>query len=105
MNIPVYLFTGFLESGKTKFIQETLEDKRFHKNEKTLVLVCEEGVEEFEPSCRFGGCSHIAEPDCGVKAALEAGELSNVRYDNYRIIYKDLKNARPDYSKKKNSEK
>lgn len=50
MNIPVYLFTGFLESGKTKFIQETLEDKRFHKNEKTLVLVCEEGVEEFEPS-------------------------------------------------------
>ncbi len=61
--------------------------------------------EQFEPSCRFGGCSHIAEPDCGVKAALEAGELSNVRYDNYRIIYKDLKNARPDYSKKKNSEK
>lgn len=50
MNIPVYLFTGFLESGKTKFIQETLEDKRFHKNEKTLVLVCEEGIEEFEPS-------------------------------------------------------
>ena len=61
--------------------------------------------EQFEPSCRFGGCSHIAEPDCGVKAALEEGELSNVRYDNYRIIYKDLKNARPDYSKKKNSEK
>lgn len=61
--------------------------------------------EQFEPSCRFGGCSHIAEPDCGVKAALEAGELSNVRYDNYRIIYKDLKNTRPDYSKKKNSEK
>lgn len=50
MEIPVYLFAGFLESGKTKFMQETLEDKRFHKNEKTLVLVCEEGVEEFDPS-------------------------------------------------------
>lgn len=50
MEIPVYLFVGFLESGKTKFMQETLEDKRFHKNEKTLVLVCEEGIEEFEPS-------------------------------------------------------
>lgn len=61
--------------------------------------------EEHEPFCRFGGCSHIAEPDCGVKAALEAGELSKVRYDNYRIIYKDLKNSRPDYSKKKNTEK
>ncbi|MBQ1390039.1 MAG: GTPase [Clostridia bacterium] len=50
MNIPVFLFTGFLESGKTKFLQETLEDKRFHKNERTLVLVCEEGIEEFDTS-------------------------------------------------------
>ncbi len=49
-NIPVYLFTGFLESGKTKFVQETLEDKRFHKNERTLVLVCEEGEEEYDES-------------------------------------------------------
>ena len=38
--IPVYLFLGFLESGKTKFIQETLEDKRFNSGERTLVLVC-----------------------------------------------------------------
>ena len=45
-DIPVYLFTGFLESGKTKFIQETLCDERFNKGEKTLLLVCEEGVEE-----------------------------------------------------------
>ena len=50
MDIPVYLFTGFLESGKTKFIQETLEDKRFNgKGERTLLLVCEEGVEEYTP--------------------------------------------------------
>ena len=47
--MPVYLFTGFLESGKTKFIQETLEDKRFCNKEKTLLLVCEEGEEEYEP--------------------------------------------------------
>ncbi len=57
--------------------------------------------EEHEPGCRFAGCSHIAEPDCGVKAALEAGDLSRVRYDNYKIIYQDLKNMRPDYSKKR----
>ena len=43
---PVYLFLGFLESGKTKFIQETLEDKRFCSGENTLLLVCEEGIEE-----------------------------------------------------------
>ena len=54
MEIPVYLFTGFLESGKTKFIQETLEDRRFNKGERTLLLVCEEGEEEYEPS-RFSG--------------------------------------------------
>ena len=47
---PVYLFLGFLESGKTKFIQETLEDKRFDSGEKTLVLICEEGEEEYDPA-------------------------------------------------------
>ena len=47
--VPVYLFTGFLEAGKTKFIQETLEDKRFCNGERTLLLVCEEGEEEYEP--------------------------------------------------------
>lgn len=52
--IPVYLFTGFLEGGKTKFIQETLEDKRFNKGEPTLLLVCEEGLEEYAPE-QFSG--------------------------------------------------
>ena len=45
---PVYMFLGFLESGKTKFIQETFEDPRFSAGEKTLLLVCEEGAEEYE---------------------------------------------------------
>ena len=48
-DMPVYLFTGFLEAGKTKFIQETLEDKRFCNGERTLLLVCEEGEEEYAP--------------------------------------------------------
>ena len=48
-DIPVYLFTGFLEAGKTRFIQETLEDKRFCNGERTLLLVCEEGEEEYAP--------------------------------------------------------
>lgn len=47
---PVYLFMGFLESGKTKFIQETLEDKRFYEGEKTLLIVTEEGEEEYSPA-------------------------------------------------------
>ena len=46
--IPVYLFTGFLESGKTTFIKEILKDEQFIGNEKSILFLCEEGVEEFE---------------------------------------------------------
>ena len=46
-DVPVFLFTGFLEAGKTKFIQETLEDARFNNGEQTLLLLCEEGEEEY----------------------------------------------------------
>ena len=48
IQIPVYVFTGFLDSGKTKFIQETLEDPRFNKGERTLLLLFEEGEEEYD---------------------------------------------------------
>ena len=48
--IPVYAFTGFLDSGKTKFIQETLEDERFNAGERTLLLLFEEGEEEYDLS-------------------------------------------------------
>ncbi len=46
--IPVYVFTGFLDAGKTKFIQQTLEDPRFNAGERTLLLVFEEGEEEYD---------------------------------------------------------
>lgn len=48
MEIPVYLMTGFLESGKTSFILETLNDKQFSRGEKTLVIACEQGEVEFD---------------------------------------------------------
>ena len=48
--IPVYLFTGFLDSGKSSFIQETLEDPSYNDGTPTLLLVCEEGEMEFDPS-------------------------------------------------------
>ena len=50
MDIPVYLFTGFLEAGKTKFIKETLADPNFNDpSRKYLIIQCEEGEEELEP--------------------------------------------------------
>ena len=46
---------------------------------------------EFEPYCRFQGCSHISEPDCGVKQALAQGQISKLRYGNYVQLYEELK--------------
>lgn len=54
MEVPVYLFTGFLESGKTKMVHETMADKRFQNKERTLIILCEEGVEEYDVSAYSG---------------------------------------------------
>lgn len=48
MKIPVFVIHGFLESGKTRFAQETLEDEYFSGDEHTLVIACEEGIEEYD---------------------------------------------------------
>lgn len=48
--LPVYLFTGFLEAGKTRFIKESLADPKFNEGEPTLLVVCEEGIEEYDES-------------------------------------------------------
>lgn len=54
MKIPVYIFTGFLEGGKTTIIQESLSDQKFNSGEKTLVLMCEEGEAELDTSKFWG---------------------------------------------------
>ena len=46
---------------------------------------------DYEPYCRFQGCSHINEPDCGVKQALAEGKIHPVRYENYSMLYEELK--------------
>lgn len=45
---------------------------------------------QYEQYCRFTGCAHLSEPDCSVKTAVEAGEISKVRYHNYQLLYKEL---------------
>lgn len=47
-----------------------------------------------EKDCRFAGCVHVGERDCGVKAALERGEVSKSRYENYLLMYEELKSRR-----------
>lgn len=48
----------------------------------------------FEDECRFLGCVHVGERVCGVKEALKRGLLSQSRYENYLLIYEELKNKR-----------
>ena len=50
--------------------------------------------QEYESACRFLGCSHIHEPDCGVKQALAEGKISPVRYEDYVMLYEELKHSR-----------
>lgn len=50
--------------------------------------------EELQKECRFQGCVHINEPDCRVKAAINQGMVSQLRYDNYKQLYQELKDKK-----------
>ncbi|TYS91095.1 ribosome small subunit-dependent GTPase A [Rossellomorea aquimaris] len=52
---------------------------------------------EVSDDCKFRGCLHINEPKCAVKAAVEAGEIPNYRYDHYLTFHKEIKDRKPRY--------
>ena len=83
--IPVYVFTGFLDSGKTKFIQETFEDERFNAGERTLLLICEEGEEEYDISTYPHQNVYMATVD---QAAVNTKELAALakKYKVERVV-------------------
>ena len=62
--------------------------------EKEELQDCYPEFAAFEPYCRFQGCSHISEPDCGVKEALSEGKIHLVRYENYCQLYGELKDRK-----------
>ena len=74
--VPVYVVNGFLESGKTSFIQETLSDPYFSDGGKTLLIACEEGEEEYD--------RHILESYDTVMTVVE-GKAGNV-YVNEELL-------------------
>ena len=47
-DVPVYLITGYLESGKTQFLDFTIHQSYFQIPDKTLLILCEEGEEEYD---------------------------------------------------------
>ena len=55
--------------------------------------------EQYEDECKFLGCVHVNEPVCGVKEALKNGKISQSRYENYKLLYEELKeNEKRKYS-------
>lgn len=62
--------------------------------EKEELQDCYPEFAAFEPYCRFQGCSHISEPDCGVKEALSEEKIHPVRYENYCQLYGELKDRK-----------
>ena len=89
MKIPVYLFTGFLEGGKTTIIQESLNDQNFNSGEKTLILLCEEGIEELDPSQFWGQNVTIQVIDS--EDMITEGLA---HYENLRAEYEGMKGER-----------
>lgn len=51
--------------------------------------------EQYEPYCKFGGCNHIGERECGVKTAVEDLQISKSRYENYKMFYEEIKDQKP----------
>ena len=84
---PVYIFLGFLESGKTKFIQETLEDSRFAIDGKTLLLVMEEGEEDYE-TIKFANAENVDLVIIEDKSQLTEAYLTELqlRYGSDRVV-------------------
>lgn len=87
---PVFIFTGFLGSGKTEFIQDTLSNPEFGNDGRTLLLVCEEGELEYEPE-KFAG------PGVTTKYIRSEEELANLRklvigclYDRVVVEYNGM---------------
>ena len=48
----------------------------------------------YEEKCRFSGCAHVSEPDCAVKEAVEAGDISKERYESYLMLYDEIRSKR-----------
>lgn len=49
---------------------------------------------KYEQYCKFAGCAHMNEPVCGIKEAVEDGEISALRYENYKLLYQELKDRK-----------
>jgi ribosome biogenesis GTPase len=69
----------------------------FNEMEAEQLPLCFPEFRERSHECRFRGCTHIAEPKCAVKAALDAGEIQAYRYEHYLSFMEEIKDRKPRY--------
>ena len=86
-NVLVYLFTGFLESGKSTFINDTLRDPDFNEGERNLLLCFEEGIDEYDHKYLKQNCNtDVVYIDSFDKLTLEYLETLDTMYAPDRVI-------------------
>ena len=88
--------TEFIPIGEDAFIMDTpgFSSLAVFDMEKEELEQFYPEFDEYRNSCRFNGCSHTHEPGCSVKEAIDDGKISKERYENYRLIYEELKNKK-----------
>lgn len=88
--------TEFIPIGEDTFIMDTpgFSSLAVFDMEKEELEQFYPEFDEYRDTCRFNGCSHTHEPGCGVKEAIEEGNISKERYENYKLIYEELKNKK-----------
>ncbi|MBQ8555841.1 MAG: GTPase [Clostridia bacterium] len=84
--IAVYLITGFLESGKTTLINSMLQDEDFSRGQKTLIICCEEGMEEYDLDAIADSDTTIVTLDSAEEVTTEKMAELNETYKPERVI-------------------
>lgn len=69
----------------------------FRAIDKYNIKFCFPDFNEFSEYCKFRECLHKYEPKCGVKSAVENGEVARSRYDSYLAIYQEIENRKERY--------
>lgn len=72
----------------------SLDLSRFQEQELSMFFP---EMKRFSKDCKFRGCTHLTEPECAVKTALEAGEIAQSRYRHYEIFYHEIKETKRRY--------
>lgn len=88
--------TEFISIGEDTFIMDTpgFSSLAVFDMEKEELEQFYPEFDEYRDTCRFNGCSHTHEPGCSVKEAIQEGKISKARYENYQLIYEELKNKK-----------